>query len=95
MPDESDDFDFDIDLEGDLARAETELAVRVERRRYGKPVTIVSGFDTNRTDLKDVASTLKKKLGTGGTVEDETVELQGDQRERVRSLLEELGFAVG
>ena len=40
----SDSFD-DLDLAGDLDRAETVLSIRTERRRYGKPVTIVEGFE--------------------------------------------------
>ncbi|MEM4778614.1 MAG: hypothetical protein QW062_04150 [Thermoplasmatales archaeon] len=44
--------------------------------------------------MKELAKTLKKKTATGGTVKDEKIELQGDQRERVKKVLEELGFKV-
>jgi len=81
-------------IEEDLARAEQRLSVRVERRTYNKPVTIVEGFDPDAVDVSEVASELKSALGAGGTVEDGSIEVQGDHRERVRTLLEERGFAV-
>jgi len=81
-------------IEEDLARAEEVLSVRVERRTYDKPVTVVEGFDEDATDLQDVASQLKKQLGAGGTVNDGTVEIQGDHADRVPGLLEEMGFRV-
>jgi translation initiation factor 1 len=91
----ADDFDFDeFDIEADLARAEMQLSVRLESRRYGKPVTIVEGLDADAIDLEALASDLKKQLGTGGTVEGDRVELQGDQTDRVRDLLRDEGFQV-
>ncbi|GAA0310868.1 translation initiation factor [Halarchaeum salinum] len=81
-------------IEEDLARAEEVLSVRVERRTYDKPVTIVEGFDEDSTDLQDVATKLKKGVGAGGTVSDGTVEIQGDHTDRVPDLLEEMGFNV-
>nr|WP_199174727.1 stress response translation initiation inhibitor YciH [Halegenticoccus soli] len=78
----------------DLDRAEQRLSVRVERRRYGKPVTIVEGFETSVIDIDEVASELKRKLATGGTVEGDAVELQGDHRNRVPGVLEDMGFRV-
>ncbi|MBP2251436.1 translation initiation factor 1 [Halarchaeum solikamskense] len=81
-------------IEEDLARAEEVLSVRVERRTYDKPVTIVEGFDEDSTDLGDVATKLKKQVGAGGTVSDGAVEIQGDHADRVPDLLEEMGFTV-
>ena len=54
------------DVLDDLERAEQELTIRVETRRYGKPVTIVEGFDRSKQERKSVASPLKRRLGTGG-----------------------------
>ncbi|WP_435333645.1 translation initiation factor [Haloarchaeobius sp. TZWWS8] len=83
----------DLDLIGDLDRAETELSVRVERRRYGKPMTVIDGFPEG-TDLRALASKLKRAVGAGGTVDDETIEIQGDQTERVVALLRSEGYAI-
>ncbi|MGB9987559.1 stress response translation initiation inhibitor YciH [Salarchaeum japonicum] len=81
-------------IEEDLARAEQRLTVRVERRTYDKPVTIVEGFEDESVDLTDLASELKSSLGAGGTVNDGAIEVQGDHAERVRELLAERGFSV-
>lgn len=84
----------ELGIDEDLGRSATALSVRTDTRRYGKAVTIVSGFDPKRTNLKEVASTLKRKLACGGTVEDDEIELQGDHAERVPELLRELGYRV-
>ncbi|MFC7176330.1 translation initiation factor [Halosegnis marinus] len=89
---DTDGFD-EFDPMDDLDRAETTLSIRVESRRYGKPMTVVEGFGDG-TDLRALASTLKKRIGTGGTVEDGTIELQGDHRDRLPELLEKEGYAV-
>jgi translation initiation factor 1 len=85
-----------IDVPGieDVARAEQQLSVRIERRTYDKPVTIVEGFDPDVTDVGDVATTLKKRLGAGGTAKETSVEVQGDHEDRVKDVLEDEGFAV-
>lgn len=82
------------DFGEDLARAEQQLTVRVERRTYNKPVTIVEGFDTDAVDVQEIGTKLKKQMGAGGTVKDEAVEVQGDHEDRVRDFLDELGFNV-
>lgn len=82
------------DPTADLNRSEQTLSVRVERRTYDKPVTVIEGFDPDATDLKELASELKRAVGAGGTVDDGTVEVQGDHEERVRDLLGDRGFAI-
>nr|WP_276261642.1 translation initiation factor [Haloglomus sp. DT116] len=82
----------ELGIDDDLARADARLRIRLENRRYGKPVTIVEGFDD--TDLDALASELKGALGTGGTTTDGTIELQGDHVDRVPALLHERGFTV-
>ena len=86
----------DLGIGDDLARAEQQLTVRVESRRYGKPMTIVEGFDDDTVDIKELASTLKRRLATGGTVERETrtIELQGDHAGRLPDVLRDEGFQV-
>lgn len=93
MTDTPDLDDIDLDLEADLDRAETMLSLRVERRRYGKPVTLVEGF-ADGTDLASLASRLKRAVGTGGTVTDGRIELQGEHGDRLAALLAEEGYAV-
>jgi translation initiation factor 1 len=84
----------ELDIEGDLARAEQRVSIRVDERRYGKAMTIVEGIDAETTDVSALASELKSQLATGGTVDDGRIELQGDHRDRLPALLAERGFSV-
>jgi translation initiation factor 1 len=69
--------------------------LRVEKAgRGGKTVTVVDGLPRNATFLKDLGQELKRACGTGGAVRETAVEVQGDQRDRVRALLIAKGFVV-
>jgi translation initiation factor 1 len=69
--------------------------LRVEKKgRGGKTVTIVDGLPRNAAFLKDLGQELKRACGTGGTVLESSVELQGDLREKVREFLSGKGFLV-
>ena len=69
--------------------------LRVEKKgRGGKTVTVVFDLPNNAAFLKDLASELKRACGTGGAVVDNTVEIQGDLRDRVRAALIKKGFGV-
>jgi predicted translation initiation factor SUI1 len=62
--------------------------------RKGKIVTIVSGLRHNPATMEDIARMLKQFYGTGGTVKDGKIELQGDQRARAAEKLKELNYLV-
>jgi translation initiation factor 1 len=83
----------DLGVVDDLTRAEQRLSVRVERRRYDKPVTVVEGFDDS-VDLAELASTLKRRLAAGGTVDGDRIELQGDHADRLPDVLRDEGFRI-
>jgi translation initiation factor 1 len=69
--------------------------LRMEKSgRGGKTVTVVYALPRNAEFLKNLAQELKRVCGTGGTVTDDSVELQGDQRDRVRVYLQQKGYAV-
>ena len=71
--------------------------VRVGREtkgRRGKGVTIIWDIPGTDESIHELAATLKNRCGTGGTVKDRTIEIQGDQRERICTLLEEMGFII-
>lgn len=89
-----DDLLDELDDHGDLETAQQVLSIRMEKRRYGKPVTIVEGFDLPDAEVQSIASELKRSMGTGGTVDDGRIELQGDHRDRVPALLRDRGFQV-
>jgi predicted translation initiation factor SUI1 len=71
--------------------------VRVGREtkgRGGKGVTVISDLPLNESGLAELATKLKSKLGTGGTVKDGRIEIQGDQRDRIVQELEGMGYRV-
>ncbi len=64
---------------------------RMEKRR-GKPVTVITHLQLSEADLKGLSSTLKARLGVGGTVNGSEIELQGDHRETLPAILSAMGF---
>lgn len=69
--------------------------LRVEKSgRGGKTVTVVYDLPNNQTFLKELASELKRACGAGGTVIENTVEIQGDLRDRIRATLQKKGWSV-
>jgi protein-tyrosine phosphatase len=62
--------------------------------RRGKGVTTVFDVPLDENGLKELAAVLKQRCGTGGTVKDGRIEIQGDQRERIVAELERLGYKV-
>ena len=66
----------------------------VEKRAKGKLVTVVRGLPAIGNDLPDLLTRLKTACGAGGTLKDDTLELQGDHRPRAAKLLEQLGYKV-
>jgi len=69
--------------------------LRLETKgRKGKAVTVVDGLPRNTAFLEDLAKALKTSLGTGGAVKGGAVEIQGDHRERLRTLLAARSFTV-
>lgn len=68
---------------------------RVQRQtagRGGKTVTVITGLDPVATDLAALLKDLRSALGTGGTVKNGVIELQGDHRERTLAHLKALGY---
>jgi translation initiation factor 1 len=71
--------------------------VRVGREtkgRKGKGVTIISGVSLPQEELKKLASELKQKCGTGGTLKNGVIEIQGDHREVLITVLKDKGWTV-
>lgn len=67
---------------------------RETKGRRGKGVTTVWDIPLDEAGVRELAATLKDRCGTGGTVKDGRIEIQGDQRDRVAAELEKLGYQV-
>jgi len=74
----------------ELDRSEAHILVKLEFRRFRKPVTIIQGIPGNRLD--EIAHELKRKFGAGGTTKDNELLLQGDHRIHIKNELVKLGF---
>jgi translation initiation factor 1 len=65
-----------------------------EKRKKGKLVTLVTGLSTEGNDLPELLKELKSACGAGGALKDGTLEIQGDQLDRVRTMLQQIGYRV-
>ncbi|OOF41751.1 translation initiation factor [Rodentibacter genomosp. 2] len=80
-----------------LSRPKGDGIVRIQRQtsgRKGAAVSVITGLDLLDDGLKKLATELKKRCGTGGSVKDGNIEIQGEKRELLKRLLEEKGFTV-
>ena len=71
--------------------------IRIRREtkgRKGKGVTTLSGFQLDDGELKELAAKLKRICGTGGSVKDGIILIQGDQRKTIQGHLQKMGFRV-
>ncbi|MEB3886739.1 translation initiation factor [Lyngbya sp. CCY1209] len=69
--------------------------VRVQatrKGRGGKTVTVISGFQCSSETLAKLLKQLKSQCGTGGTVKDQTLEIQGDHTQKLVEVLTKLGY---
>ena len=77
----------------EIIREQQSIKVRIEKRRYGKLVTLVDGIGKS-IDINDLAKQLKTKCATGGTAKGGIIELQGNHTKKVKDVLSEMGFPV-
>jgi translation initiation factor 1 len=67
--------------------------VRLERKgRGGKCVTLIEGLQISAKDLETLLKQLKTRLGTGGALKSEILEIQGDHREAIMAMLQDMGY---
>ncbi len=70
------------------------VKLALEKRKKGKIVTVICGLSAREQDLAALLSKLKNQCGAGGTLDGDTLELQGNHLDRLRTLLGEAGYAV-
>ena len=70
-------------------REEQKITAFIEKRKFGKPTTIVEGVAETG---KDLSKKLKSQLACGGTFKNGRIELQGDHRSKMKEVLVKLGY---
>jgi translation initiation factor 1 len=79
----------------DLPRGDGIVRVRRETgNRGGKTVTTIRGVPLSESALQELAGELKRLCGTGGTVKDRVIEIQGDHRDKIVATLTRRGYTV-
>jgi len=68
------------------------VKIKLETRKWGRPVTVIEGLDDGREDLYQLAKKLKAACASGGTVKNNTIILQGDHRQKVKEILLSMGL---
>jgi len=83
-------------LEGptpELPPQQQNLRVQASRKgRKGKTVTVISGFQCKPETLADLVKQLKSQCGTGGTLKDNEIEIQGDHKQKIVEILTKIGY---
>src|SRR5262245_47821444 len=67
---------------------------RDSKSRGGSPVSVLKNLTLSDEDMKSLAKRLKQLCGSGGTVKNGTIEIQGEQREKIAEELKRLGYKV-
>jgi len=76
-----------------IAKENQVIEVSVEKKKFGKQYTVVTGIDTKEIDIQNLLKKLKSRLACGGTAKGGKIELQGNHKLRVKEALLETGFA--
>ncbi|MEG5058892.1 translation initiation factor [Microcoleus sp. A2-C5] len=77
----------------EVAPNQQTLKVEASRKgRGGKTVTVISGFQGKPEILADLAKQLKAQCGTGGTVKDNEIEIQGEHKQKIAEILKKMGY---
>lgn len=83
----------DLNMGGDPAKAKQRLRVLLDRkRRAGKAVTLITGYEGNAEALGALGKALKSHCGVGGSTKDGEIILQGDQRDKAIAWLLKDGY---
>jgi translation initiation factor 1 len=94
--------------QGDLRRKEAEAQIvkslppheqtaylhRDSKGRGGKAVTLVRKLSLSEDDMRELAKKLKQVCGSGGTVKDGVIEIQGEHRQKIAEALKQMGYKV-
>ncbi|HYA14583.1 MAG TPA: translation initiation factor [Syntrophales bacterium] len=82
-------------LQASVSAAIQKVIVRLDKKgRRGKTVTVIDGLQMPQEKMEELLGQLKVKLGTGGTIKKSSLEIQGDHRSALVSLMKDMGFST-
>lgn len=85
--------DLSKDSKSDIWLQDDPIICKYEKRK-GKPITILEGYTGATEDFKKLAKILKTKLSVGGSFKDDKIIIQGDYRDKIMTILKNMGFKV-
>jgi len=74
-----------------IAREQQKITVTIEKRKFGKKYTVISGIK-KEANINEIFKALKSKFACGGTAKTGQIELQGDHKSRMKAALVDMGF---
>ncbi len=79
--------------ESDIHDFQDIIRIHLEKKgRGGKSVSIITGLSCNDATLSDIGKDIRKKCGVGGSVKNGEIIIQGNHREKIKSILQDLGY---
>lgn len=88
-----DHIEQDFEMPEEKSEQKNPLVCKYEKKgRNGKPVTIIEGFEGTEEELKQISKKIKTTLGIGGSEKDGVIIIQGDNRDKIMQILQDLGY---
>ena len=83
----------DFEMPEEKFEQKNPLICKFEKKgRNGKPVTLIEGFEGSEEELKQISKKIKTTLGIGGSEKDGIIVIQGDNRDKIMKILQEMGY---
>ncbi|WDT67513.1 translation initiation factor [Cloacibacterium sp. TD35] len=83
----------DFEMPEEKSEQKNPLICKFEKKgRNGKPVTLIEGFEGTDEELKQISKKIKTTLGIGGSEKDGIIVIQGDNRDKIMKILQDMGY---
>jgi translation initiation factor 1 len=76
-----------------LQKEEQKITIALDKRKWGRAMTILNFGNIKGVNLKKICKKAKQYCASGGTVKENTIEIQGDHRLKLRKFLESIGYS--
>lgn len=88
-----DHIEQDFEMPEEKSEQKNPLICKYEKKgRNGKPVTLIEGFEGSDEELKNISKKIKTTLGIGGSEKDGVIIIQGDNRDKIIQILQDMGY---